>query len=269
MKQTTYSIIDGEKTLVKENFFDEYTNLIHVIDHTMRPREELKFSYNDKHQLIRKVMIIDGNECDALEMDYNSEGQVCEQRHFINGEIYEEITFVKSENGWIRTEIQDGEEAARWESTTEDGVEKVHHYEYGELVQVNTITEIDSVTTTVISLPGSNVEYTSIETVNEHGETIELKNFSTNGELEDALTQTFDGKNLQKVEFKSYTGFDESYEHVMTYDQAGNRIKFEQFDATGRLTQFEKSRFNDENRVIERAGHNGSKKYHYEYEYSA
>lgn len=105
MKETTFSILDGEKTVIKENFFDDNHNLIHVIDHTMRPHEALKFTYNDKNQLIRKVTIIDGMECDALEMEYNSDGGISQQRHFINGEIYDELTLVKTESGWTRTEL--------------------------------------------------------------------------------------------------------------------------------------------------------------------
>lgn len=147
-------------------------------------------------------------------------------------------------------------------------METIHYYEFGELVQTDTITKIDQVVTTIISMPGSDDKYTRVETLNEDGKTLEICSYSPDGEIESSYNQIYDGKSLQKIVYKNHNGSEASYEQLLSYDEAGNRIKMEHLDENGRLLQYEKSLFNEKNQVIERAGYNGSKKYHFLFEYA-
>ena len=267
MKQATYSILEDQDILINEKFFDDQNNLIRSIDYSLRPHEEKKFYYNDKNLLIREDSMIDDRVGDTEEFDYDADGKITEQRHNISGELYEKTVIEKSENLETRKVIQDGEETQRVELETSGETKIYRFFDYGELAQINTVKKEENKVTTISEVIGSDQKFTEVQLFNANGDLIESGEYYGEGDASATFKREYDGKNCSKIIFDNVAQPHTNYEEVFTFDDNGNRIAYEKTDYTGRLAQFEKVRYNEHNKPIEKAGNNGSSKFHYRIDY--
>jgi hypothetical protein len=267
MKQSTYSILDGQETLIQEKFFDDQNNLIRTLDYSMRPHEETRYTYDDRNQLILEESIVEGRVGDSQEFVYDADGKVIERRHNINGDLYEKMTIEDVDGIEKRTTVQDGEETQRIEVKENGNVKTFHVFQYGELVQFNTVTTEENKVTVRAEMPGTDQIYTEVEVLNENGDVIERAEYVGEDNKVSSLQQQFDGKNRVKTTFESSNQPHTNYEEVYTYDEKGNQTGYEKTDSGGRLLAFEKVRYNELNKIIEVAGNSGSGKYHQRIDY--
>ena len=267
MKQSTYSILDDQEVLLNEKIFDDQNNLVHSIDYSLRPKEEKKFTYNDKNQLILEESLVEGRVGDSQEFEYGSDGKVVEQRHNINGDLYEKTSVEKSDNIEKRTTIQDGEETQRIELEINGEVKTYRFFDYQQLAQVNTVTKEGNTITTKSELPGQDQIYTEVQVLNENGGLIESSEFVGEGNKVSSFKQEFEGENRMKSVFENLSQPHTSYEEVFTFDENGNRTVYEKMDMGGRLMRFEKVRYNEQNKPIEIAGNAGTSKFHHRIDY--
>lgn len=267
MKQSTYSILDDQEVLINEKFFDDQNNLVHSIDYSLRPKEEKKFTYNDQNKLILEESLLEGRVGDSQEFDYDSDGELIEQRHNINGDLYEKTTVERTDGAEKRTTIQDGEESQRIEIEIAGEVKTYRFFDYQELAQINTITKEGNKITTKSEIPGQDQFYTEVQLLDDEGNLIESSEYVGDDQHVSSFKQEFDQDNRTKSTFENISQPHMSYEEIFTFDENGNRIAYEKLDASGRLTRFEKLRFNDQNKPIEIAGNNGGSKFHHRIDY--
>lgn len=267
MKQSTYSILDDQEVLLNEKFFDDQNNLVRSIDYSLRPEEEKRFTYDDKNQLILEESMLEGRVGDSQEFDYDSEGKVIEQRHNINGDLYEKTTVEKADGVEKRTTIQDGEESQRIELEVEGEVKIYRFYDYETLAQINTVKKEGNTITTKSEIPGSDQVYLEVQILNDNGDLIESSEFVGEENKVSSFRQEFEGKNRTKTIFENFSQPHTNYEEIFTFDENSNRIGYEKVDASGRLTRFEKVRYNDQNKPVEIAGNDGSSKFHHRIDY--
>ncbi|MFK7785959.1 MAG: hypothetical protein AB8B56_12625 [Crocinitomicaceae bacterium] len=266
MKQSTYSILDDQEILINEKYFDDHNNLIRSVDFSMRPHEEKKFTYNDKNLLILEESMVEGRVGDSQEFEYDSEGNIIEQRHNINGDLYEKTTVEKTATHEKRTTLQDDEESQRVEVEIDGEVKTYRFFDYGELAQVNTVTKDGNTITTKSEIPGQEQFYVEVQVLNDGGDLIESSEFIGENKVS-SFRQEFDGKNRTKTIFENSAQPHTNYEESFTFDESGNRVAYEKTDAGGRLMSFEKVRYNDQNKAVEIAGNNGSSKFHHRIDY--
>lgn len=267
MKQSTYSILEDQDVLINEKVFDENNNLAQSIDYSLRPKEEKKFYYNDKNQLIREESMIDDRVGDTEEFDYDADGKILEQRHNIGGTLYEKTIIEKVENIETRKVIQDGEETQRVELEIDGETKTYRFFDYGELAQINTVKKEENKVITISEVVGSDQKFTEIQLFNENGDLIETGEYYGEGDASATFKREYDGKNCSKIIFENSAQPHTNYEEVFTFDDNGNRIVYEKMDYSGRLAQFEKIRYNDQNKPVEKAGNNGSSKFHHRIDY--
>ena len=266
MKQSTYSILEDQDILINEKIFDQQNNLVNSIDYSLRPKEEKKFYYNDKNQLIREDSMIDDRVGDTQEFEYDADGNILEQRHNISGELYEKTTIEKTELVETRKVIQDGEETERVELEIDGDTKTYRFYDYGELAQVNTVKKEGSTVTTTSQVTGSDQKHIEIQLFNDNGDLLESSEYNAEDRLA-SFKREYEGKNCSKLIFENLVQPGSNYEEIFTHDDKGNRITYEKLDFSGRLTQFEKIRYNDQNKPIEKAGNNGNSKFHHRIDY--
>jgi len=259
--------LDDQEILIQEKFFDDQNNLIRIVDYSMRPHEEKKFTYDDKNQVVLEEVYIEGRMSDSHEFDYDSEGKIIERRHTINGELYEKTTVEYADGIEKRISLQDGEESQRVEVESDGDVKTIRVFNYGELVQMNTVITEGNKITTKSEMPGMDQTYTEVEILNENGDVIERSEFVGDNQKISTFRQEFDGKNRTKTSFENLNQPHTDYHETYTYDEKGNQTGYEKTDASGRLIGFEKVRYNELNKIIEIAGNNGSSKYHNRIDY--
>ncbi len=267
MKQLTYSILEDQDILINEKIYDDQNNLVHSIDYSMRPKEEKKFHYNDKNLLIREESMIDDRVGDTEEFDYDTDGNISEQRHNISGDLYEKTIIEKVDLVETRKVIQDGEETQRVELEINGDTKTYRFFDYGELAQVNIVKKEENKVTTISEVIGSGQKFTEIQLFNENGDLIESAEYYGDENPSATFKREYEGKNCCKITFENQDQPHTNYEEIFTYDNNGNRIAYEKVDYTGRLSQFEKVRYNDQNKPIEKAGNNGSSKFHHRIDY--
>ena len=267
MKESMYSILEDQDVLINEKIYDEQNNLVISIDYSLRPKEEKRFHYNNKNQLIREESMIDDRVGDTQEFEYDEEGKINEQRHSIGGALYEKTVVEKVGAVETRKTLQDGEETERVEMEVDGDVKTYRFYDYGELVQVNTVKKEGNTVTTTSLVVASDQMFTEVQQFNDNGDLIESSDFYGEEAENSKLKREYEGGNCTKVIFESFTQPHTNYEEVNTFDELGNRIGFEKMDYTGRLMRFEKTRYNEDNKQVEKAGNSGSAKYHFRIDY--
>jgi hypothetical protein len=211
--------------------------------------------------------LLEGRVGDSQEFDYDSDGKLTEQRHNINGDLYEKTTVEKSETTEKRTTIQDGEESQRVEMETNGDVKTYRFFDYGELAQINTVKKEGNKITTKSEIPGTDQVYTEVQVLNDAGNLIESSEYVGEDNHVSSFRQEFEEDNRTKTIFENFSQPHTSYEEVFTFDENGNRTVYEKMDMGGRLMRFEKVRFNDQNKPIEIAGNDGNSKFHHRIDY--
>ncbi|MDG1332724.1 MAG: hypothetical protein P8P74_10360 [Crocinitomicaceae bacterium] len=267
MKQSTYSILEDREVLINEKIFDDQNNLVHSIDYSLRPEEEKKFVYNEKGLLIREESLVEGRVGDSLELDYDDNGKLLQQRHNINGDLYEKTTVEKTDNTEKRTTIQDGEESQRVEMEADGDVKTYRFYDFGELAQVNTVIKEGNKITTKSEIPGTEQFYLEVQILDDDGNLIESSEYVGEDHHVSSFKQEYEEKKRTKTIFENFSQPHLSYEEIFTFDENGNRTVYEKLDMTGRLMRFEKVRFNDQNKPVEIAGNDGNSKFHHRIDY--
>jgi hypothetical protein len=256
MQRQTYSVVNEKETLVYEETYDDNNNLIHYIDHQARPVSEKKFEYDEKNQITKESELSEGVELQRLELNYNDKGDVVEQNLFFSGEIYESIKTVATENGFIRTTFQDGDEVYRVESTTEGKNFTNKHYNYEELVnvEVSTFDEETITSEKIIYDAEENVLVRRVEVYNEEKELVIFKEFNANNQLVNkSEVERKDGKVFKEIKSDFVRGEIDNEIHY-DYDEKGNLIKTETRTNSGQLIDFQVKVYDEQNRVVEESG---------------
>ena len=211
--------------------------------------------------------MIDDRVGDTEEFDYDDDGKITEQRHNISGDLYEKTVIEKTDQLETRRVLQDGEETQRVEVEV-DGETKIYRfYDYGELAQVNNVSKEGNTVTTNTEVIASGQTYTEVQLFNDNGDLIESSEYVGDADKSASFRQEYEDKNCTKIIFENFAQPHTSYEEKFTFDEHGNRITYEKMDFNGRLMQFEKIRYNDQNKPIEKAGNSGSSKFHFRIDY--
>ena len=256
MKKQTYTVNQETETLIYEESYNDNNNLIHYIDHQARPISEKKFEYDDKNQLIKEVEISDGVELQGLEMIYNDKGAVVEQNLFFSGDLYESIKTIASENGFVKTTYQDGEEVYRVENSTEGKNYTNKHYNYEDLVNVE-VSTFDKETLTsekIIYDAEENVLVRRVEVYNEEGNLTVFKEFNANNQLINKQELERENNKLVKEIKSDFVRGEVDNEILFDYDENENLIKTETRTNSGQLVDFQVNVYDDKNRIIEESG---------------
>ena len=116
MQRQKYSVVNNKETLVYDEIYDENNNLVQYTDYQARPISKKKFEYDNKNRLTKEIEISDGIELQRLEMIFSDEGEIVEQNLYFSGDLFESVKTESTENGFVRTTYQDGEEVYRIES---------------------------------------------------------------------------------------------------------------------------------------------------------
>jgi len=257
MKRQTYILNQESETLVYEETYDDNKNLIHYVDYQARPVSEKKFEYDDKNRLTKEIEISDGVELQSLEMIYNAEGKVIEQNLYFSGDLYESVKTEETENGFVRTTFQDGEEVYRVENTKDnEGGYTSNYFDYGNLlnVEIYSYDEENLTSETLIYDAEENLLVRRIEVKNENGDLLLFKEFNAKNQLVNKHEFEREGdKILKEIKSDFVRGEIENEVHY-DYDENGNIIKTETRTNSGQLVEFHVYSFDEQNRMIEETG---------------
>jgi len=256
MQRQTYSIVNERETLVYEETYDDNNNLIHYIDHQARPVSEKKFEYDEKNQITKESEISEGVELQRLELSYNDKSEVVEQNLFFSGDLYESVKTVATENGFVRTTFQDGDEVYRLENITDGKSFTNKHYNYEELVnvEVSTFDEETITSEKIIYDAEENIIVRRVKIYNKEGDLTVFKEFNANNQLVNKQEIEREGNKLIKEIKSDFVRGEIDNEILHDYDEKGNLIKTETRTNSGQLVDFKVNIYDDNNRVIEESG---------------
>jgi len=256
MKRQTYTINQESEVLVYEETYDENNNLIHYIDYQAKPVSEKKFEYDDKNRLINEIEISDGIELQNLEIKYNDDGVVIEQNLYFSGDLYESVKNDITENGYIRTTFQDGEEVYRVENVADGKNYTSKYFDYGNLSNIEEFVYDEENLTSEKSIfdADGNLLVRRVEIKNEDGELILFKEFNAKNQLISKHEFDREGNKLIKEIKSDFVRGEIDNEIHYDYDEKGNLLKTETRTNSGQLVEFHVYTYDDNNRMIEENG---------------
>jgi len=190
-------------------------------------------------------------------MIYNAEGKVIEQNLYFSGDLYESVKTEESENGYVRTTYQDGEEVYRVENTKDDEDEYTSKYfDYGNLSNIEKYTyDEESLTSEkFISDAEEILLVRRIEVKDENGDLLLFKEFNANNQLVNKHEFERDGNKILKEIKSDFVRGEIDNEIHYDYDERGNLIKTETRTNSGQLVDFQVSIYDEQDRVVEESG---------------
>lgn len=255
MTRYTYSIDEDTETLVGEESFDEFDNLIHAINYRTRPAEERKYSFNELNQLILEVELSDGVEINRIEYSYDEDGVINEQNLYFGSSLYESTRVVKTEAGSIRTIVQDGVEIEKCIEKIDGKNYVVEFYENGAYVETQEYMYDRSTNTgkTRILDAENNLFRTRVETFGRDGEVLKTEEFTPKDSILTTFEYEFDGEHLSNITFRDHSFEENSYIHTYLYDSNNRLIKSERRTITDQLIEFHTLRY-DKDGLVEESG---------------
>lgn len=269
MKQFTYTLSGDEDKLIFEKVYDENGRLLHSIDHSQNPREETIYTFNDQGQLVREAMMNEGRIYDEHEYDFNEKGEINEQRHIINGDLYEKVVRETTDFGYQHRTIQEDEEIERKEHEGEDNQFTVRYFEYGEWVETHVHSyDADSRTRTIlVTFPGSDAAIKRVEQFDETDQLIAEVLYHANGEIQQEWKRSVIGETESEENLVDNDRPENTFRLNVTRDSNGNIISKEKRSQSDNLLAFEKNNYDEKNRLVETVKMNGQTKVHLRFDY--
>lgn len=255
MIQTIYSVDEeGIETLYKKVTFNEHNKIELSIDYSAKPHIELRYAHNEKQQMIEEVELSDGVEINHMQYDYNDEGEICEQRWFIGGTVYEVMKLEPTETGFTRTTTQDGEVVEQMVSIGDKDKWRSEFHQNGTLIQVMEYSRdhaggsAEKIVEDIEFGFKQRHEYT-----HDKDRLVKELVYGDKGDLAIQTIFEFDGDDLQKETHQDFrTG--SNYYLKTTRDTRGNIVKIEERTLTDVLLAVNTSKYDNRNRVIEEMG---------------
>jgi antitoxin component YwqK of YwqJK toxin-antitoxin module len=269
MKQFTYTISGDEDKLLFEKVYDENGRLLHKIDYSQLPSEETIYTFNDQGQLIREVMLNEGRIYDEHEYDFNEKGEIVEQRHHINGDLYEKVVREITDFGFQHRTIQDEEEIERKEHEGDANQFTIRYFEYGEWTETHVHTyDLTARTRTIlVTFPGSDAAIKRVEEYDEKDQLVAEVLYHANGEIQQEWKRSVGDDNEKMENLVDHDRPENTFRLNVISDSNGNVISKEKWSIKDNLLAFEKNNYDDENRLVETVKMNGQTKVHLRFEY--
>lgn len=277
--QKTYSIEDDQRVLILEKQFNSNGKVIKEINYQEKPAIERVFEYNQQGQLVAQMELQHGIENSSQRFEYDDEGEICDEKLFISGELYEHIRLEKNATGSVKTIEQDGELIERIEKDI-DGKNWVSRlYSYGELDETVTYTfdPEASRATTEVQVHVDNFRISVHEKLKENGEVIFIERYEDK-DLVSSIQFEIENGLVLKRSVKEFGYAPNQYQNLYEYDEQKNLVKFESRASNGSLLAFHTRIYNTDNLLEEEMGSSSGSsgnsgmqtqfsQFHYVYEY--
>lgn len=269
MKQFTYTILGDEDKLLFEKVYDEKGRLLQRIDYSQLPSEETVYTFNEQGQLIREAILTEGRVFDEHEYDFNEKGEINEQRHFINGDLYEKLVLETTDFGYQHRTIQEDEEIERKEHEGDANQFTVRYFEYGELTEthVHTYDVTAKIRTILVTFPGSGAAVKRVETYDENDQLMAEVLYHANGEIQQEWSRNKLNETESEENLVDHDRPENTFRLVIMSDANGNIISKEKWGLKENLLAFEKNNYDEANRLVETVKMNGQTKVHLRFDY--
>lgn len=253
--QKTYSIEDDQRVLILEKQFNSNGKVIKEINYQEKPAIERVFEYNQQGQLVAQMELQHGIENSSQRFEYDDEGEICDEKLFISGELYEHIRLEKNATGSVKTIEQDGELIERIEKDI-DGKNWVSRlYSYGELIETKTYKYDPStaIATTEVEIHVDVFSLSFVEKLNEIGEVISVEEYEDKDLVSSIQFEIENGLVLKKS-VKELGYAPNQYQNLYEYDEQKNLVKFESRASNGSLLALHTRIYNTDNLLEEEMG---------------
>ena len=269
MKQFTYTISGDEDKLLFEHVYDDKGRLLQKKDYSQLPSEETVYTFNEQGQLIREAILMEGRVFDEHEYDFNEKGEIKEQRHFINGDLYEKVVLETTDFGYQHRTIQEDEEIERKEHEGDANQFTIRYFEYGELTEthVHTYDATAKTRTILVTFPGSEAAVKRVETYDENDKLMGEILYHASGEIQQEWSRNTLSDMESEENLVDHNRAENSFRLTIMRDANGNIISKEKWSIKDNLLAFEKNNFDDANRLMETVKMNGQTKVHLRFEY--
>ncbi|MCD6067092.1 MAG: hypothetical protein K0S33_1918 [Bacteroidetes bacterium] len=257
MKRYTYKITDGEQELLCEEDIGEQGHIVFCRDYGTDPATDRTSIYDEQGNLVEEVETSDGEEMSRIQYGYNEKGVVTEKCLFIGGEVYERRTTEYTEDGYIRTTFQEGEEVEKLVCKIKDFDSSSAFYQNSKLVETH-LSRLDQEAGTLTTEIRDEKDELIKKEIEYFDKDNPLKKEIYNGKEELSEIYVWEYENSLPVkETFSYPHVGRSStEHVITweYDSKANCVRKEIRELSGRLLEFHLWNYDELGRVIEESG---------------
>lgn len=280
MKRKVYSIFEDERTFIFEEQLNEQGNTCHYKFHQSDDQAEVSYEYDDKGLLICEREFEDGFETTRTEITYNEQDLVLTKQVYISDDLFEEVSYEYFEGGHSMRKTRMGEEIERYlERSTAETFYSEHHDENG-LFEKHNGKYVQDENLEIIELEDAegNLLGTKRHWYDDDEKILKFELKNANGNLMNRTVYAYEGKLEKRIKYEDYF-YNDIHEVTFEYDERNNRVSIEKRAPKGKLLEYHKLIYDEQNRVISENGFSignfnaiygsylNNEKFHFEHEY--
>lgn len=277
----TFRLFDhGERELVYEDILNENGQVISFKEHRPPDHTEGYYEYDANGYLVCEKELSDGEEGSRTEYQYDADGNITNTKLYVAGELFEELFCEYLDMAQVRSTVRYGEEVERVVESKDGDTFTREIFEGTELVQkengnYDPQTRIRTIEARDNEGHLLTTEYQQFDATNNL-----LKNEvrDGNGDLETLSEYQYESGNVIFEKHSDYVN-NEHFEVHSEYDHNDNMVSSETRTPSGKLLEYQKQTFDDQNRLVSDSGYSlgsfnavygtqvNSEKYVFEHEY--
>lgn len=252
----TYQVLEESRELVYEDILNEKGQVLSYKDHQSPDQVEGFNDYNAAGLLVCEREVMDGFESSITEYQYDDKGNIVNRKLYVAEELFEEVIQEYTESGLISRTLQHGEETERTVETRNGEIYTKEYYQYDELVESHQGTYAPDGLSETVAIKDLEQEVIATRSRVYDGHKQVIRYEEKDGEGNTTVLSEYRYEN-HRVVFERQNNYehDQHYEASYEYDAKGNQIASEVRSLSGKLMEFQKQVYDDQNRVISESGY--------------
>lgn len=281
LHRKTYRVFDGEeRELVYEDILNERGEILSYKDY-QSPNEAEGFNeYNQDNLLVNEREVIDGVEASRTEYQYNSNGNIVRKRLYVANELFEEVAYEYPEHGMVKRTFQHGDEIERM-IESRDGEKFIIEFSNGSELLERHIGAYDAQALTErVEIIDKSGQFLAVrhQQFDESDNLLKFEERNGKGNLMVLAEYKYENGNVVYERHENYSN-DRHYQIFYEYDSNDNLLSTEIRSLNGKLLEYQKLIYDDQNRIINESGYSvgsfnavygtyvNGEKYMFEHEY--
>lgn len=252
LKVNIYRIVGSNSQLRTEEIRDARGNVLFTRDHESDEVADKQMQYDQKNRLISETQVLNEQEIEKRTFSYLENGEVKEEQHYIQGELYSETKFEIKDDGYVQAIWEDNELIEqRIIEVMPTGRTITIQDANGELVQksVQMFNETRTESTTEVYDKNNKLNGTLIESFDAQQRLIKAEEYGPENEFYGATQLTFENELLIEEAYSNYNKNAIVSTVTYTYDENKNLVQLEERDQSGNLQRANVWVYNEEGRI--------------------
>ncbi len=252
----TYRVFkDEDRKLVYEDILNDRGEIVSFKDY-QSPNEAEGFNeYSTDNLLVKEREVIDGVESSRTEYQYNSNGDIINRKLYVASELFEEVRYEYLEQGLIKRTYQHGEEIERMVEKVDQEKFTIEFSNGSELSETHVGAYDAQTLVERVKITDNKGQILAIkhQQFDEFDNLLKYEERNGNGNLMVLAEYKYENGNVVYERHENYFN-DRHYQVFYEYDVNDNLVGTEIKSPSGKLLEYQKQIYDDQNRIINESG---------------